>query len=117
MKSNFNHTFLHRALGAGLCVLMLSGLSISSVYAQTEGTDTVAVRRIAKAKKNKQYPTKTVTGKITDNATGDPMGGVRIQALGLEAYSTLTEEDGTFKLDIPSRMPSMFMPRVTIPHR
>ena len=109
MKSNFNHTFLHRALGAGLCVLMLSGLSISSVYAQTEGTDTVAVRRIAKAKKNKQYPTKTVTGKITDNATGDPMGGVRIQALGLEAYSTLTEEDGTFKLDIPTFSDALYV--------
>ena len=109
MKSNFNHTFLHRALGAGLCVLMLSGLSISSVYAQTEGTDTVAVRRIAKAKKSKQYPTKTVTGKITDNATGDPMGGVRIQALGLEAYSTLTEEDGTFKLDIPTFSDALYV--------
>ena len=109
MKSNFNHTFLHRALGAGLCVLMLSGLSISSVYAQTEGTDTVAVRRIAKAKKSKQYPTKTVTGKITDNATGDPMGGVRIQALGLEAYSTLTEEDGSFKLDIPTFSDALYV--------
>ena len=101
MKNIFNHTFVHRALGASLCVLMLSGLSISRVYAQAEDGDTVAVRRIAKAKKGKQYPTKSVTGKVTDNATGEPMGGVRVQALGLEAYSTLTEEDGSYKLDIP----------------
>lgn len=101
MNNIFNHMFVHRALGAGLCVLMLSGLSIPSVYAQAEDGDTVTVRRIAKTKKVKKYPTKSVTGKVTDNATGEPMGGVRIQALGLEAYSTLTEEDGTYKLDIP----------------
>ena len=100
MKNNFNHTFVHRALGAGLCVLMLSGMGISNAYAQAESGDTELVRRIAKAKKGKQYPTKSVTGKITDNATGEPMGGVRVQALGLEAYSALTEEDGTYKLDI-----------------
>ena len=37
------------------------------------------------------------------------MGGVRIQALGLEAYSTLTEEDGTFKLDIPTFSDALYV--------
>ena len=63
--------------------------------------DTIMVaRRTAKAKKN--YPVKSVSGIVTDDATGQPMGGVRVQALGLEAYSTLTEEDGSYKLDIPT---------------
>ena len=109
MKNNFNHTFVHRALGAGLCVLMLSGMGISNAYAQAESGDTVLVRRIAKAKKGKQYPTKSVTGKITDNATGEPMGGVRVQAFGLEAYSALTEEDGTYKLDIPTFSDALYV--------
>ena len=100
---------MHRALGAGLCVLMLSGLSFTRMYAQAEGGDTVAVRRIAKAKKGKQYPTKSVTGKVTDNATGEPMGGVRVQALGLEAYSALTEEDGTYKLEIPTFSDALYV--------
>ena len=53
MKNNFNHTFVHRALGAGLCVLMLSGMGISNAYAQAESGDTVLVRRIAKASRLK----------------------------------------------------------------
>lgn len=57
-------------------------------------------RRLAK-KPEKQYEMKHVAGTITDGATGAPMGGVRIQALQLPKYSTLTEEDGTYSIDVP----------------
>ncbi len=95
---------MHKTLKTGLCFLLLSGLSIPSVYAQddlesTDGEEEVTVRKAKKPEK--QYETKTVKGVVTDDATGEPMGGVRIQALGLERYSTLTEEDGTYTLDIP----------------
>ena len=61
-----------------------------------------APRRIVKKKPAKQYPTQSVAGVITDAATGAPMGGVRVQALQLPQYSTLTEEDGSYKLDVPT---------------
>ncbi len=91
---------MHRAMGTGLCLMVLAGLGMPTVYAQ-EATDSATVRRIAKAKKTVNYEMKNVSGRIVDDATGEPMGGVRIQALGLESYSTLTEEDGSYKLDIP----------------
>ena len=96
---------MHKTLKTGLCFLLLSGLSIPSVYAQdevesTDGEEEEVV--VHKAKKpEKVYETRTVKGVVTDDATGDPMGGVRVQALGLPRYSTLTEEDGTYSLDIP----------------
>ena len=95
---------MHKTLKTGLCFLLLSGLSIPCAYAQddledADGEEEVVVRKAKKPEK--QYETKTVKGIITDDATGEPMGGVRIQALGLERYSTLTEEDGTYTLDIP----------------
>ena len=104
MKNKFNNTILNKTLGTGLCFLMLSGMGTTAVYAQDEvnGEEEVAVRRIAKAKTEKEYPMKTVKGIVIEDATGEPMGGVRIQALGLERYSTLTEEDGTYTLDIPT---------------
>lgn len=104
MKKIFNNTsFLHRSLGISLCFAVLSGLCVTNVYAQEEDEDEVKVlvSRATKAKKEKQYEMKEVCGVVTDEATGDPMGGVRVQALGLERYSTLTEEDGTYKLSIP----------------
>lgn len=104
MKKILNDTFMHKTLKTGLCFLLLSGLSIPSVYAQdevesTDGEEEVVVRKAKKPEKT--YETKTVKGVVTDDATGEPMGGVRIQALGLARYSTLTEEDGSFTLDIP----------------
>ena len=96
---------MHKTLKTGLCFLLLSGLSIPGVYAQdeaesTDGEEEVVVRKAVK-KPEKTYEMKTVKGVVTDDATGDPMGGVRVQALGLERYSTLTEEDGSYTLDIP----------------
>ena len=89
---------MHKAL----CLLVLSGLGMPAVTAQEVATDSATVRRIAKAKKEVNYEMKNITGRIVDDATGEPMGGVRIQALGLESYSTLTEEDGSYKLDSPT---------------
>ena len=90
---------MHKTLNVGLCTLMLSAFCITPVMAQddAEAPDTVIVKKIKK-KPAKQYPTRTVTGVVVDDATGEPMGGVRVQTLGLERYSTLTEEDGSYKM-------------------
>ena len=96
---------MHKTLKTGLCFLLLSGLNIPTIYAQddlesTDGEEEVVTRKAVK-KPEKVYKMKTVKGIVTDDATGEPMEGVRIQALGLARYSTLTEEDGTYTLDIP----------------
>ena len=96
---------MHKTLKTGLCFLLLSGLSIPGVYAQddmesTDGEEEVVIKRAIK-KPEKNYKMKTVKGIVTDDATGEPMPGVRVQAFGLERYSTLTEEDGSYTLDIP----------------
>ena len=104
MKNLKSNTILNKAFSTGLCFILLSGLSIGSVSAQEEGesSEVATVRRIAKTKKEKKYDMKTVQGVIVDDATGEAMGGVRIQALGHKEYSTLTEEDGSYKLEIPT---------------
>lgn len=104
MKKITNNTFLHRTLGISLCFMSLSCLCVANVSAQDdlgEDEEAVVVKKAAKPKKEKTYEMKEVTGFVTDDATGEPMGGVRIQALGLERYSTLTAEDGSYKLSIP----------------
>lgn len=108
MKKIFNKTFLHRPLCISLCFTALSCFCVTDVLAQFEGEieqvdeeEVVGYKKTTRSKKEKTYETREITGIVTDDATGEPMGGVRIQALGLERYSTLTEEDGTYKLSIP----------------
>ena len=83
--------------------MALSCLCTTNVYAQDESEEDgeVVVKKAARPQNEKVYEMKEVTGVVIDDATGEPMGGVRIQALGLERYSTLTEEDGSYKLSIP----------------
>ena len=108
----FYHHFNHIAIRWGLCLLFVVGGSWTSMMAQdmfqdnfvdnSEEADSIALakRRMAK-KPQKRYPMKHTFGQVIDDATGEPMAGVRIQALQLPQYSALTEEDGTFQLDVP----------------
>lgn len=108
MSNRFNTFISDKALRTMLFLLFL-GTTTASVYAQDEVTEQedstevegAARQRIAK-KPQKQYKMQTIKGVITDEATGQPLGGVRIQALQLPKYSTLTEEDGSYTLDIPT---------------
>ncbi len=119
MKTRYN--FTHSVwIRTGMCLLMFTGVGISAAVAQDEvdeqGEQEAQVvynkRKAEKEKAEKQYPMKTVTGCVTDDATGNPMGGARIQALGYERYSVLTEEDGTYSIDVPKFVSSLY---VTVP--
>ena len=115
MKKTSN-TFLHSILYRGLCFAMLSCVSISPAFAQAEGEDEEDAqaqvvynkRKAEKEKAEKQYEMQTVKGLITDNATGQPLGGVRIQALGYDKYSALTEEDGTYSISVPTFVRALY---------
>ena len=104
MKNRISNTILHKAFSTSLCFILLSGLSIGTVSAQENNENEEGPQRVYAKKRTqkKDYEMKTVEGIITDDATGEAMGGVRVQAYGLEDYSTLTEEDGSYKLEIPT---------------
>ncbi len=81
-------------------LLMLAPLSL---YAQSEEDmeqeETPSVVRVRKAKK--QEKTRTIKGRVLSQAGHEPLGGVLVQSIAGEGYSTLTEEDGTFTLQVP----------------
>ena len=78
---------------------MFEEVSVQEDQAEADSI-ALAKRRLAK-KAEKQYPMKSVAGKVIDDATGLPMSGVRVQALQLPKYSALTEEDGSYSLQVP----------------
>lgn len=111
MKKRISETFIHTAVRAGLCSIMLAGTTGSVVYAQDDATtdSEVVNKRIRKTEKAPTYPMRTVKGIITDAATGLPMGGVRVQALNQKNYSTLTEEDGSYTLEVPTFVYALYV--------
>lgn len=70
-------------------------------YAQEEAaTDTVTAARPASPIK-KNVKTRPVSGQVFAVTSGTPLGGALVSVSGYDGYSALTEEDGTYKLDVP----------------
>ena len=63
---------------------------------QEEGGSVVQIR-----KTRKQEETRTIKGRVISQAEHTPLVGVLIQSVAGDGYSTLTEEDGTFSLQVP----------------
>ena len=49
----------------------------------------------------KKVKTRTIRGKVLSGTDKKPKGGAMVRTHGMDGYSTLTEEDGTFKLELP----------------
>ena len=102
MKNTVFNILTQQALRTAVCLVFLSGSF--AVYAQDEAQeapDTVKAVKMRPKKVEPTYEMRTVKGSVIDGATKSAMGGVRVQALGNSRYSALTEEDGTFTLQVP----------------
>lgn len=85
-----------------ICLSLLVASPLIS-FAQTEDDampqDTASVRRVPKAKKTE--PTRTIKGRVLSQAGHEPLAGVLIQSIAGDGYSTLSEEDGSFTMEVP----------------
>lgn len=101
------------ALRAGLCLFMLSGTGV--LYAQDddnaddgEAVEEEAVRKPVRKQVLPTYEMKTVKGRVLDAATGQPMGGVRVQALNNILYTAMTDDDGTYTISVPKFVTALY---------
>ncbi len=79
------------------------------VQAEKEDTVVYNKRKADSEKAKKAVKMKTVTGTIVEEATGAAIGGVRVQAYGYDKYSVLTEADGTYSLEVPHFVNSVYV--------
>jgi TonB-linked SusC/RagA family outer membrane protein len=75
----------------------------------TEDEDVISVLARKLQPKHKQYPTRVIRGRVVSATTGQPIAGTIISADDVEGYSTLTEENGTFKLNVPTFTTSVYI--------
>ncbi len=82
--------------------------AVAQVNAQ-EATDNVENNPKATVTKQPTYPMKEVSGIVYDAATGKPLSGVQVQALGNANYAAMTKEDGTFTIKVPTFTTSLYL--------
>ena len=55
----------------------------------------------------KAYELRTITGIVVDATTGEPVEGAMVKARGAEGFSVLTDEHGTYQLQMPTFVSSI----------
>ena len=93
----------------GLTLLMAFPLSVVAQDDDTEGEALIETIARKLTPKQKQYPTKTIRGRVLNATTGAPIAGTIVSADDVEGYSTLTEEDGFYKLNVPTFTTSVYI--------
>ena len=93
----------------GLTLLMAFPLSVVAQDDDIEEEDLIETIARKLTPKQKQYPTRLISGRVLNATTGQPIAGTIISADDVEGYSTLTEEDGTFKLKVPTFTTSVYV--------
>ena len=94
----------------GLTLLMAFPLSIAAQDEDTESGEDLIETLARKLKpKHKDYPTRTIRGRVLNATTGQPIAGTIVSADDVEGYSTLTEEDGFYKLNVPTFTTSVYV--------
>ena len=95
----------------GIAALMfLAGTALPIVAQEQTESEEVAEAPAApkkKVKNVKKYPTIAVAGKVFDAATGEPLAGAQIQAYNNMRYTAMTDEDGSFVINVPEFITSI----------
>ncbi len=57
----------------------------------------------------KKYETRPVKGLVIDGATKQPIAGAIVRAADFDGYSVLTDDDGTYELNVPTFSSALFI--------
>lgn len=85
-----------------------------AVYAQDEEIDPLEEDEAPVQKQPKRkaatdnIPTCDIKGKVVDEATGQPLAGVRIQATGDNRFAAMTDAKGEFTIKVPVFVTSLY---------
>ena len=72
---------------------------------ETEQVNTVVTLK----EKKKAYVTKPLRGRVIDAATKTGLGGCIVKADGIDGYSVLTEDDGTYDIKVPEFATALYI--------
>ncbi len=92
-----------------LAIIGLAAAVSMTATAQDQTADATNSKVVKTAAKTPAYRMVEVTGTIVDAATGKPLAGVQVQTLGDRRFTAMTEENGTFKMQVPAFATSLYV--------
>ena len=110
MKSKIYNYLQRQSLRLSLCAIALTTCSVA--FAQDDLDDENASTTIKAPKRVKVVdtnPTINIQGVVIDDATKDPIAGVRIQALNDNRYAAMTDAEGKFTIKVPTFATALFV--------
>ena len=110
MKSKIYNYLQRQSLRLSLCAIALTACSVA--FAQDDLDDENASTTIKAPKRVKVVdtnPTINIQGVVIDDATKDPIAGVRIQALNDNRYAAMTDAEGKFTIKVPTFATALFV--------
>lgn len=112
MKRTIFNLWQTCGLRLAVCTLVLGLSTVSYAQSDDDEDDEVetGIKQPDRSKmKQVNYPTVTLRGAVTDQATQLPLAGVQLRALGYDRYTAMTEEDGTFVIKVPTFTTSLYV--------
>ena len=112
MKSTIFNLLQNTSRRLVFCTLAF-GFCVMPAMAQSDDEEEEEVETAIKQPQRKavqaQYPTVTLKGVVTDQATKKPLAGIQLQALGYLRYTAMTDEDGTFTIKVPKFATALYV--------
>ena len=110
MKRTIYNFLQRQSLRLSLCAIVLTASTVA--FAQDDFDDEEESTAIKAPKREKVVdtnPTINVQGVVVDDATKQPLAGVRIQVLNDKRYVAMTDDDGKFTIKVPTFATSLFV--------
>ncbi len=95
------HINMKRYILFGLTMLMAFPLGVMAQDDSDDDNEEEAVVKKTFTIKQKNYETRTVSGRVVDATTQKPVSGAIVRAAEIDGYSVLTEDDGTYQVKVP----------------
>ena len=110
MKSTIYNFLQRQSLRLSLCAIVMTASAVA--FAQDEIGDEETATTIKAPKRTTVVdtnPTINVQGIVVDDATKQPLSGVRVQVLNDMRYVSMTDDEGKFTLKVPAFATSLFV--------
>ncbi len=110
MKSTIYNFLQRQSLRLSLCAIVMTASTVAFAQDEVDGEESAttikAPKRTTVVDTN---PTINVQGIVVDDATKQPLAGVRVQVLNDIRYVSMTDDEGKFTLKVPAFATSLFV--------